>query len=182
MEVEPNGVASEQSIYAEFLHSLRAWVRGVFELNSDEFANQVQPAMRRRSLLIAPKPARNKNSDSMGEPSDGQRSEFMDTEEAWDDQEQSKSAAKRECHRLTAIGEELLKLRPDERRTLELPETVEDAIEFALTIKSRGAAKRQRLTIGKLLRSMDPEWLEDALKLKQLLVIRKRSGEVLVVD
>jgi len=88
----------------------------------------------------------------------------MDTEETWDDQEQSKSAAKRESHRLTAIGEELVKLRPEERRTLALPETVEDAIEFALTIKSRGAAKRQRMTIGKLLRSMDSELLEEGLK------------------
>jgi ribosome-associated protein len=88
----------------------------------------------------------------------------MDTEQAWDDQEQSKSAAKRDCHRLTDIGEELLKLRPEERRTLDLPESVEDAIEFAATIKSRGAAKRQRLTIGKLLRSMDPDRLEEGLK------------------
>jgi ribosome-associated protein len=88
----------------------------------------------------------------------------MDTEQAWDDQEQSKSAAKRDCHRLTDIGEELLKLRPEERRTLDLPESVEDAIEFAATIKSRGAAKRQRLTIGKLLRSMGTDRLEEGLK------------------
>ena len=89
---------------------------------------------------------------------------FMDTEDAWDDQEHSKSAAKRECQRLTKLGEDILKLRPDERRTLDLPEDIEDAIEFALTIKSRGAAKRQRMTIGKLLRSMDPEHLEQGLK------------------
>jgi len=88
----------------------------------------------------------------------------MDTDEAWNDQEQSKSEAKRECRHLTDLGEEILKLRPDERRTLDLPETVEDAIEFALTINSRGAAKRQRMRIGKLLRSMDPEVLEAGLK------------------
>jgi ribosome-associated protein len=88
----------------------------------------------------------------------------MDTEEAWDDQEQSRSAAKRKSRRLTDLGEEILNLGPDQRRTLELPETIEDAIEFALTITSHGAAKRQRLRIGKLLRSMDPELLEEGLK------------------
>jgi len=77
---------------------------------------------------------------------------------------QSKSAAKRECHQLTDIGAELLKLSADDRRTLDLPGNIEDAIKFALTIKSRGAAKRQRLTIGKLLRSMDREAIEDGLK------------------
>jgi len=65
---------------------------------------------------------------------------------------------------MTDMGEELLKLRPEQRRTLDLPETIEDAIEFALTIKSHGAAKRQRMRIGKLLRSMDPESLEEGLK------------------
>jgi ribosome-associated protein len=76
----------------------------------------------------------------------------------------SKSQIKRECHHLTDIGEEILKLSSDDRRSLHLPAELEEAIATALKIKSRSGLKRQRLYIGKLLRSIDSESIETQLR------------------
>ena len=76
----------------------------------------------------------------------------------------SKSDIKRECQHLTDIGEEILKLTNEDRRTLDLPDAVEAAINTALKIKSRSGLKRQRQYIGKLLRSVDNDEIETRLK------------------
>ena len=76
----------------------------------------------------------------------------------------SKSDIKRECQHLTDIGEEILKLTNEDRRTLDLPDDVEAAINTALKIKSRSGLKRQRQYIGKLLRSVDNDEIETRLK------------------
>jgi len=76
----------------------------------------------------------------------------------------SKSQVKRDCHHLVDIGEEILKLKVEEIESLELPAELEDAVTTALKIKSRSGLKRQRLYIGKLLRSIDNEAIEVQLR------------------
>ncbi|MFV9614584.1 MAG: ribosome biogenesis factor YjgA [Gammaproteobacteria bacterium] len=76
----------------------------------------------------------------------------------------SKSQLKRESHHLTDIGEEILKLSAEDIRSLHLPDELEEAVTTALKIKSRSGLKRQRLYIGKLLRSIDSETIESQLR------------------
>jgi ribosome-associated protein len=76
----------------------------------------------------------------------------------------SKSQLKRESHHLTDVGEEILKLSNEDIRSLHLPDELEEAIATALKIKSRSGLKRQRLYIGKLLRSIDSENIENQLR------------------
>ena len=76
----------------------------------------------------------------------------------------SKSQVKRECHHLTDIGEEILKLKAEEIRSLELPDELLEAVNTALKIKSRSGLKRQRQYIGKILRSIDSEDIEARLR------------------
>ena len=75
----------------------------------------------------------------------------------------NKSQAKRDSHHLVNLGESLLKLKADEIHSLDLPEELELAVTTALKIKSRSGLKRQRLYIGKLLRSIDSEHVEAQL-------------------
>ena len=76
----------------------------------------------------------------------------------------SKTQVKRDCHHLVDIGEEILKLKVEEIESLELPAELENAVTTALKIKSRSGLKRQRLYIGKLLRSIDNEDIEKQLR------------------
>ena len=76
----------------------------------------------------------------------------------------SKSQLKRDSHHLIDVGEEILKLSSEDIRSLNLPEELDAAITTALKIKSRSGLKRQRLYIGKLLRSMDSEAIETQLR------------------
>ena len=76
----------------------------------------------------------------------------------------SKSQVKRDCEHLVDLGEEILKLKPDEIKTLDLPDELKEAVTTALKIKSRSGLKRQRLYIGKLLRSLDTETIEAQVK------------------
>ena len=72
----------------------------------------------------------------------------------------SKSQVKRDCEHLVDLGEEILKLKPDEIKNLDFPDELKEAVSTALKIKSRSGLKRQRLYIGKLLRSLDNEMIE----------------------
>ena len=76
----------------------------------------------------------------------------------------SKTQLKRESHHLVDVGEEILKLSSEDIRSLQLPDELDEAITTALKIKSRSGLKRQRLYIGKLLRSMDSEEIEARLR------------------
>ena len=69
----------------------------------------------------------------------------------------SKSARKREMHRLQALGEELLLLSNSEREALELPVELEAALVEAQRIRQREAKRRHLQLIGKLMRKADPE-------------------------
>ncbi len=87
-----------------------------------------------------------------------------DSDEAFQYDGPSKSQLKRESHHLIDIGEEILQLSREDSRSLDLPDELDEAIATALKIKSRSGLKRQRLYIGKLLRSMDSEDIEAQLR------------------
>ncbi len=76
----------------------------------------------------------------------------------------SKSQLKRDSQHLIDVGEEILKLSHEEINSLHLPDELDEAIATALKIKSRSGLKRQRLYIGKLLRSIDSEAIEAQLR------------------
>jgi ribosome-associated protein len=75
----------------------------------------------------------------------------------------SKSAKKREYLALQALGEELVGLSAEQLRSMNLDETLFDAVSAAAGMKSRGALRRQRQLIGKLMRGIDPEPIRLAL-------------------
>ncbi len=84
----------------------------------------------------------------------------------FDDDEEliSKSQLKREAHALQALGERLLELPAEQLATVPLPDELARAIDEAKRIKARGALKRHRQYIGKLMRSIEPEPIEAALE------------------
>jgi len=75
----------------------------------------------------------------------------------------SKSQVKREMHALEKLGEQLTRLPEGKIKGLGLPEELFEAIRFAKTITTRGAGKRQRQYIGRLMRNVDPQPIEMAL-------------------
>ena len=73
------------------------------------------------------------------------------------DSKPSKSALKREVLALQELGEQLISLSPVGLASLSLDDMLEQAIRDAACIKSRGALRRQKQLIGKLMRDVDPE-------------------------
>ena len=79
------------------------------------------------------------------------------------DSKPSKSARKRRQLELQELGEQLITLNDDELRSLSLEERLETAVRSASNITSRGALRRQKQLIGKLMRDMDPDPIRAAL-------------------
>ena len=75
----------------------------------------------------------------------------------------SKTARKRENLALQTLGERLIDLTEDQLRVMGLPQNLFDAVTEAARIKSRGALRRQRQLIGKLMRNVDPGPIRRAL-------------------
>ena len=73
------------------------------------------------------------------------------------DSKPSKSALKREVSALQDLGEQLLALNATELASLSLDEKLAQAVREAARTKSRGALRRQKQLIGKLMRDVDPE-------------------------
>ena len=69
----------------------------------------------------------------------------------------SKSQLKRESDALQKIGEELLSLNSSDLDSMNLPDTLDEAVRTARKIQSRGGLKRQRQLIGKIMRQIDSE-------------------------
>lgn len=71
----------------------------------------------------------------------------------------SKSRKKRDMLGLQAVGEQLIELGHDQLKRIELPETLRDAILDAKSIaehpSKRGALKRQRQYVGRLMRDVE---------------------------
>ena len=80
-----------------------------------------------------------------------------------DDSKPSKSARKREYLALQKLGEELVTLRETDLEQLELEEELLDAVLEAKRIKSRGALRRQKQYIGKLMGRVDAESIRAGL-------------------
>jgi len=80
-----------------------------------------------------------------------------------DTPEISKSQRKREAHELLDLAKKLLAM-PDARlNKLPMDQDLRDEVEFARSIRSHGARKRQLMTVGKILRKRDNEELLDAV-------------------
>lgn len=81
-----------------------------------------------------------------------------------DDTKPSKSAKKREYLALQKLGEELLTLRESDLLAIDLDEDLLDAVLEARRIRKRGALRRQKQYIGKLMGRVDPEPIRAALE------------------
>ena len=80
------------------------------------------------------------------------------------DPKPSKSARKRAYLALQKLGEELITLRESDLHAMPLNEELRDAVLEARRIKARGALRRQKQYIGKLMGRVDPEPIHEALE------------------
>ena len=76
----------------------------------------------------------------------------------------SRTQKKKEEQALQRLGEQLVSLRPGRLETMGLQEELVEAIEFARSIRRRGARRRQVKHIGALLRHCDPHFIETILE------------------
>lgn len=80
------------------------------------------------------------------------------------DAKPSKSARKRSHLELQSLGEKLIPLELAELEKLALDESLLDAVIHAKSIRSRGALRRQRQLIGKLMRESDADAIHTSLQ------------------
>ena len=83
----------------------------------------------------------------------------------------SRTRKKNEDRALQVLGEQLVALPNGQLETMDLPDDLLAAIEFARKIKSHGARRRQIQHIGALMRHIDPQPIETAIE-------RIRSGNL----
>lgn len=76
----------------------------------------------------------------------------------------SKSERKRQMLALQKIGETLVKLSDAQLAQIPLDDTLLDAVNFARSLKSHEAKRRQLQYIGKLMRHIDPAPIQAALE------------------
>lgn len=76
----------------------------------------------------------------------------------------SRSAKKRESAAMQKIGENLIKLKPETRKTLPISEDLASALAFHDQLTDREAKRRQRQYIGKLMRDADVPAIMGALE------------------
>jgi ribosome-associated protein len=81
----------------------------------------------------------------------------------------SRTRKKNEDRALQRLGEQLVALPSSLLETMELPDELVTAIEFARKIRNHGARRRQLQYIGTIMRHIDPQPIETALE-------RIRSG------
>lgn len=79
------------------------------------------------------------------------------------EQRPSKTQRKREMTALQALGAELVKLAPEQRARVELPDALRDAIAVLDRIASFEARRRQMQYIGRLMRSVDADAIRAAI-------------------
>lgn len=75
----------------------------------------------------------------------------------------SKSQRKRDAQKLVDLAKNMIGMPENVFKKLPLDEELRSEVEFARSIKSHGARKRQLLTVGKMLRQRDNEELLDAV-------------------
>ena len=81
-----------------------------------------------------------------------------------DEPKPSKSARKREYLALQRLGEALIPLLEEDLLALGLDEELLDAVLAAKRMSKRGALRRQKQYIGKLMSRVDPEPIRAALE------------------
>ena len=92
-----------------------------------------------------------------------------ENDEATHEGRPNKSKLKRESEHLLHVGEQLISLKASELSSMDLPEELEEAIHAARKIASRSGLKRQRQYIGKIMRQIDSDVVEEQLqKIKHL--------------
>lgn len=80
-----------------------------------------------------------------------------------DTDKKSRTRKKNEDRALQRLGEQLLALPSGQLESMELPDELLTAIEFARKIRKHGARRRQIQYIGALMRHIDPQPIETAL-------------------
>ena len=75
----------------------------------------------------------------------------------------SKSQRKRDMHALQDLGERLVDLPTERLSRLDLPEELRSAVREARRITSHEGRRRQMQYIGRLMRSIDPEPIREAI-------------------
>ena len=78
-------------------------------------------------------------------------------------EEISKSQRKRDMHALQELGRQLVELPKEQFEKITMEETLYDAILDARNIRQHGAKKRQLQYIGKIMRSIDAEPIQEQL-------------------
>ena len=87
----------------------------------------------------------------------------------------SKSQLKRDAHALQKLGTDLLDISESEWASLGLAEDLVSALREAKRLHSRGALKRQMQYIGKLMRGLDPEPIQQHFR--QLRLKTRRQAQ-----
>lgn len=75
----------------------------------------------------------------------------------------SKSQRKREANELLELAKNLIAMPESRLKRMPMEQELRNALEFARSIKSYGARKRQLMTVGKMLRLRDNQELLDAV-------------------
>lgn len=84
-------------------------------------------------------------------------------EDEGEDEGPSKSQIKREMTALQKLGAEIVTLKKSQIDQLNLPESLFDAVMEAKRLKSHEAIRRQMQFIGKIMRGVDPEHIQQQL-------------------
>lgn len=77
--------------------------------------------------------------------------------------ELSKTKRKQNMESLQKLGVELVKLSKEKLDKIELPNSLKDAILLAQKLTANGAIRRQNQYIGRLMRDVDPEYIQAKL-------------------
>lgn len=80
----------------------------------------------------------------------------------------SKTQRKKQSHELQGLGEALVALPESRLAALEIPESLRDALKEYRRTKTHEGRRRQMQYIGKLMRKIDPEPLQEAVAAAQM--------------
>ena len=87
--------------------------------------------------------------------------EKRENDDAADEEIISKSQRKREAEAAQQLGKDILGLSHDNQKSIDLPENLSKALDDARRIKKNSALKRQLQYIGKLMRHIDLEPIQE---------------------
>jgi ribosome-associated protein len=81
-----------------------------------------------------------------------------------EDAKKSRTQKKKEDRELQKLGETLAALPSEQLKMIDIPDELDEAIQFAGETKSHGARRRQLQYIGTLMRTLDPEPIKQDLE------------------